>query len=81
MLIEASGPVGMLIRVEALEYMEYPYYKIDHIGTKEDPTKMIGGDVYFSKKLKQLGIQMFLDPKVTFPHNTSAFVNRGKVVF
>lgn len=81
MKIEASGPVGMLIKTDVLDKLEYPYYKIDHIGGRK-PEAIMGGDIYFSKKLKEKGIELWLDPKITFPHEVSnVFVNRGQLQF
>lgn len=84
MKIEASGPVGMLIKTDVLDKLEYPYYKINHIGHEEGmkPESIMGGDIYFTKQLKKAGIDLWLDPKVTFPHQvTNVFVNRGQLQF
>lgn len=80
--IAASGPVGMIIKTDVLDKLKYPYYKINHIGHEDSrPTEAIqGGDIYFSKQLKKAGIDLWLDPKVTFPHQvTNVFVNRGQL--
>lgn len=82
MKIEASGPVGMLIKVDVLDKLTYPYYKIDHIGTEEEDNleAIMGGDVWFAKQLKANGIELWLDPKITFPHEVSnVMVNRGQL--
>jgi hypothetical protein len=80
MKIDASGPVGMLIKVDVLDKLKYPYYKIDHIGTAEEGNQeaIMGGDIYFCKLLKEAGIDIWLDPKITFPHEVGmVMVNRG----
>jgi hypothetical protein len=82
MKIEASGPVGMLIKVDALDKLKYPYYTIEHIGTEEgmNVEATMGGDIYFTKQLKEAGIDLWLDPAVTFPHEVGGvFVNRGEI--
>jgi len=82
MKIESSGPVGMLIKTDVLDKLEYPYYKIDHIGNEKGRSveAIMGGDVWFTKKLKEKDIEIWLDPKITFPHEvTNVFVNRGEL--
>lgn len=82
MQIEASGPVGMLIKVDILDELKYPYYKIQHIGIEEEGSleSTMGGDIYFTKQLKDAGIELWLDPKITFPHEVSnVMVNRGQL--
>ena len=84
MKIAASGQVGMLIKVDVLDKLEYPYYKINHIGHEDgmNPDSIMGGDIYFSKQLKEAGVEIWLDPKITFPHQvTNVFVNRGQLQF
>lgn len=83
MKIEASGPVGMLIKVDILDKLPYPYYKITHIGTKEKDNleATMGGDIYFCALCKRFGIDIWLDPKITFPHQVpNVFVDRGNLV-
>lgn len=82
MKIEASGPVGMLIKVDILDKLEYPYYTIKHIGNENGRSveSIKGGDIYFCDKLKEHGINIWLDPKITFPHEVSrVMVNRGNL--
>lgn len=82
MKIDASGPVGMLIKVDVLEKLNYPYYTIEHIGTEEEGNieAVMGGDIFFCKQLKEYGVDVWLDPKITFPHEVSnVMVNRGKL--
>lgn len=82
MEIAASGPVGMLIKVDILEKLKYPYYKITYIGSEEtnNVESVMGEDVNFCHQLKEAGIKIWLDPKITFPHNIkNVFVNRGNI--
>ena len=82
MTIEASGPVGMIVKVDVLDKLKYPYYTIKHIGDKGGfaVESIQGGDIYFCEKLKEAGIEIWLDPKVTFPHEVNGvFVNRGNI--
>ncbi len=82
MRIDASGPVGMIIKVDILDKLTYPYYNFRHIGTEEDKNieAVMGGDVFFCKQLKDVGIDIWLDPKITFPHEVNnVFVNRGQL--
>lgn len=82
MKIDASGPVGMLIKTDVLDKLTYPYYKIEHIGHEEGRSveAILGGDIYFTKKLKEAGIDIWLDPKITFPHEVAnVFINRGEL--
>ena len=81
MKIEASGPVGMIINVNVLDKLKYPYYKIQHIGKEEgDLESIMGGDIYFTKQLFDAGVELWLDPSITFPHEVSnVMVNRGQL--
>ena len=82
MKIEASGPVGMIIKVDVLDKLKYPYYIIKHIGTEEEGNleSVMGGDIYFTKQLNEAGIELWLDPSITFPHEVSnVMVNRGQL--
>lgn len=82
MKIDASGPVGMIIKVDVLDKLKYPYYTIEHIGTEEDKNveAVRGGDIFFCKQLKDIGVDIWLDPKITFPHEVNnVFVNRGQL--
>jgi len=82
--IEASGPVGMLIKVDALFKLKFPYYIRRYVGTEEEGNVLdeMGSDVYFCEKLKEAGVDLWLDPKITFPHeNRRVFVNRGQLSF
>lgn len=81
--IDSSGPVGMLIKVDVLDKLEYPYYNLVHIGCEEGRgiEATTGGDVYFCQQLKDAGIELWLDSKITFPHEVGGvFVNRGQVM-
>jgi hypothetical protein len=86
--IDSSGPVGMLIKVDVLDKLDYPYYNLVHIGDEGGETKMggsveatMGGDVFFCKKLKEAGFDLWLDSKITFPHEVGGvFVNRGNIL-
>ena len=80
--IEGSGPVGMLINVKVFDKLKYPYYLIKHLGNEEGrkPESIMGGDIFFTNQLKEAGIDVWLDSKITFPHNVpGVFVNRGNI--
>lgn len=80
--IEASGPVGMLIKVDVLDKLPYPYYKINHIGNEETGNQeaIMGGDIYFCSLLKRFNIDLWLDPKISFPHQVpNVFVDKGNL--
>lgn len=80
--IEASGPVGMLIDVDVLDKLSYPYYKTKHLGHEEGRRidSAMGEDIYFCTKLKEADVDIWLDPSITFPHQlTNVFVSRGQI--
>jgi hypothetical protein len=97
--IEASGPVGMLIKTSVFKKIPYPWYCMEFgkkkvkiikqvnekgkLVNKEEEVEMdseLGGDLSFSKKLKQYGYRIKLDMSVSFPHEIKMFVNRGKLL-
>ena len=68
-VIEASGPVGMLIKVDILKKMKWPYYFIDW----KEPERVVGGDMNFCKTLKKLGVPIYCDLSTNFPHEVNGF--------
>ena len=82
MKIGASGLVGMLIKVDVLFKLQFPYFKRTYIGTEKGNNVEAeeGSDVYFTKKLNEIGVEIWLDPSITFPHEVRrVFVNRGEL--
>ena len=80
MKIGASGPVGMLIKVDVLFKLEFPYYKREYIGSKDNPEAEQGSDIWFCGLLNKIGTDIWLDPSITFPHEVRrVFVNRGQL--
>lgn len=87
--IEASGPVGMVIRTSVFDKLEFPYYNIEY-GKKDETDKngltftkdtLLGSDLYFCKCLKEKGIKIMLDLNTNFPHGKNFFLSRGKIVY
>jgi len=78
--IKASGPVGMVMKTDVLEKLEYPYFSQIDVGT---PGNFIGGDIFFSKQLEDHGIEMFCDSSTSFPHGLGEgpYSDRGEVRF
>ena len=77
--IEASGMVGSLIKLNVFNRMEYPYYAREYkiVNNKALET---GEDIYFSRKLKKLGIDIWCDKTLNYPHQIKqAFCSRGDV--
>ncbi|MFW6281587.1 MAG: glycosyltransferase family 2 protein [bacterium] len=86
--IEASGPVGMLMKVSALKELDYPYYRMDHsyyrmvLNSTEEPWTFhpvfqpmpLGGDYFFCKKVKEKGMEIWLDTSLEFPHYVRGIV-------
>ena len=66
--IEVSGPVGMLMKVDALKQLEFPYYKMDYSYYIDGKPNPLGGDYYFCSQLKKKGFQLYLDTELEFPH-------------
>ena len=74
---EASGLVGMLIKVDVLEKITFPFCNMEYI----DDEKIIGEDIFFCKKLKEAGYVIWVDPTVSFPHEIkNVFVNNGEIL-
>jgi hypothetical protein len=81
--IEASGPVGMVMNTKIFKQMSWPYYHMDFskkIVDGKEVDGMIGGDLVFCKKLKELNIPIMLDLSVSFPHERRFFINRNRVL-
>lgn len=66
--IEVSGPVGMLMKVDALKQIEFPYYKMDYSYYVDGKPNPLGGDYYFCSQLKEKGFKLYLDTSLEFPH-------------
>ena len=80
--IGASGPVGMLIKVDVLFKLKFPYYSRKYIGDENNVLAEMGSDVIFCEQLNEAGIDIWLDPAITFPHQLKrGFVNRGQLQF
>ena len=82
MKIGASGPVGMLIKVDVLFRLEFPYYKREYIGTEKEGNVEAekGSDIWFCGLLNKIDVDIWLDPSITFPHEVRrVFVNRGQL--
>lgn len=77
--IEASGPVGMLIKTSVFNKLEFPYYYVDY-PTINGNHGLIGGDIVFSRKLLNAKIPIHLDLSVTFPHARTFFLSRDKIL-
>ena len=89
--IEVSGPVGMLMKVDALKELDYPYYWMDYNydssyylkqNEKESWTfypqfrsNYLGGDYKFCQQLLEKGKELWLDSSLDFPHMISGVVD------
>jgi len=72
--IEASGPVGMCMSVEALKNVGRPWFKMEY-GGEEDNTFDTGGDLHFCKKLKEKGFEVWCDTSLEFPHHNTVEIS------
>lgn len=54
----------MLVRLEVFDNLEWPYWKNGFVYGK----KTIGEDVYFCKKLRESGYDIWVDPKIKCGH-------------
>lgn len=85
--IEASGPVGMLIKTEVFRKIPYPWFEMEFSngeigvkGKKKIQNTQIGGDIHFCKLLKKYGYKIRLNRNYSFPHQLEeVFVDRGKL--
>src|SRR5690606_1946033 len=78
--VEASGPVGMLIKTSVFDKLKYPYYHVVYEKDKDGNDNLVGGDIEFCRKLKAAGIPIFVDLRTSFPHGETFFLNRGKIL-
>ena len=60
----------MLMKVEALKQLKYPYYEM---GYKEKP--VMSSDFMFCKKVKKAGYKIYLDRTIDCPHITTGLVH------
>ena len=65
-----SGPVAMLIKVDVLREMDYPYYYIDH-----NTGAPMGGDFVFCRQLKAKGFKIFIDSSIGCPHMVNSLIS------
>lgn len=70
--IECSGPVAMLMKVEALKKLDFPYYYMDYSNGID---KTMGGDFIFCKQLKDKGFDLYLNPTINCNHFVRADVS------
>jgi hypothetical protein len=54
----------MLVKMEVFDKIEWPYWRTQY---EEDGSK-VGADVHFFKKVKEAGIDVWVDPKLTCSH-------------
>jgi len=54
----------MLVKMEVFENLKWPYWKDEYAPTK----KMLGEDLYFCKKVREAGYDIWVDPKVQCSH-------------
>ncbi len=87
--IECSGPVGMLMKVSALQKLKHPYYWMDYNNTEYKLSKgleewtyyprfisnYIGGDYVFCRSLLDSGNDLWLDTSLDFPHMIAGVVD------
>lgn len=81
-VVESSSVAGALIRMSVFDKIDYPYFKqIDKLSVQNgiEVSKGDGGDVFFSRKLKKVGVKILVDSSVSSPHFVSAKVEKGVV--
>jgi len=72
----AGGVVGALIKVDILKKLKYPYFHIQYLNKESHK----GGDVYFTDNLKKLGVKMYCDASLSYPHNVrEMFTDRREI--
>ena len=70
--IEGTGLVGALIPINVLKDLDLPYFENLY---KKDGT-YIGEDINFCGKCKDKGVNIYLDPQVTYGHEVLKMVDR-----
>ncbi len=75
--IGGTGVVGALIKVKSFKKIKLPFFKVSY---KKDGINITGSDIYFCRKWKKLGKELFLDPTVNYNHQINAFSNSFGIV-
>ncbi|GEM_PF-2193823 len=77
--IEGTGMVGSLINLDVFEKIKFPFYNREY-DIVDDKIRETGEDIYFCRKYKKAGFEMFCDTSLNYPHQiNNAFVDRGSV--
>ncbi len=77
--IGASGMVGSLIKLNVFDKIGYPFYSREYHKEGNVVTET-GEDIYFCRKLKETGIDIWCDKSLSYPHQIKqAFADRGEV--
>jgi len=75
--VDGSGVVGALIKVDSLKKLKAPYFRLVW---KKNGFDIIGSDVYFCKEWRKTGKKIYLDPKINYDHEITAFSNSFGIV-
>jgi len=73
--IEATGVVGMLMKVDVLKNLPRPRFRMEYHGEENTPFDS-GGDFYFCKLLKEFGKEIYCDTKLEFPHHNTVEISQ-----
>ncbi len=69
--VEVSGVPGALIKTSVFKKMKYPYFLVKY--RKND---IVGGDITFCKKCKELGIPIWIDPTLHYGHKIDFLISK-----
>lgn len=62
-----SGMGFMAVNFEVLKKMKAPWFQVEYL-EKDGEMHMIGEDVYFCNKARELGYRVYLDPTIRLKH-------------
>lgn len=62
-----SGMGFMAVNFEVLKKMKAPWFQVEYL-EKDGDMHMIGEDVYFCNKARELGYKVYLDPTIRLKH-------------
>ena len=79
--IESTGVMGALMKTSILKKIKWPFFNDIYFNNDylKEGIKRRGSDVEFTKKLTKAGVELYCDTSITFPHEVTVHIDRGKI--
>jgi len=75
--VDLMGTGSIAIAREVFESMDPPWFGYDYVERAVERDRWPGTDIYFCKRAKEAGYELFVDTTTTSPHITDMFVDES----